>query len=112
MCNATPFCMRRIIFLEQEIAKKQPVNLLYTNTIEELCELIQAITKLQRFRWGDLVSQDDAMREELMENLIEEIGDVINVLNVLTNRLKISDNVQDGRFDKLVRWKGRIESNV
>lgn len=70
------------------------------NTMEELAELIQAISKVKRY----------GLTEELKENLEEEVADVILMTSLIMNKY----NLNSENIDKIIvnktnrlrkRWK-------
>ena len=55
------------------------------NTMEELAELIQAISKVKRY----------GLTEELKENLEEEVADVILMTSLIMNKYNLSSENMD-----------------
>lgn len=58
----------------------------YTKTIEELAELIQAITKIQRFGLYSY-NPEDRHKVTNLKHVLEEISDVENALANLKDRI-------------------------
>ena len=70
------------------------------NTIEELAELIQAISKVKRY----------GLTKELKENLEEEVADVILMTSLIMNKYNLSseniDKIMINKTNRLrKRWK-------
>ena len=70
------------------------------NTMEELAELIQAISKVKRY----------GLTEELKENLEEEVADVILMTSLIMNKYDLSseniDKIMIHKTNRLrKRWK-------
>ena len=70
------------------------------NTMEELAELIQAISKVKRY----------GLTEELKENLEEEVADVILMTSLIMNKYDLSsenmDKIMINKTNRLrKRWK-------
>lgn len=80
-----------------------------TTCMEECAELIQAIGKLKRFNPED--PDNKAGRNELIENLYEEIADVLICIEILTEiyGLKLSD-MRRMAHHKVWRMKRRMEA--
>ena len=71
--------------------------------IEELSELIKAISKLQRFDYYDKLLRCDY--SEIYENLYEEIGDVIIMLLQFICKNNLSQEIiYDKISEKLIRY--------
>ena len=71
--------------------------------IEELSELIKAISKLQRFDYCDNLLRCDY--NEIYDNLYEEIGDVIIMLLQFICKNKLSEQIiYDKISEKLIRY--------
>lgn len=70
------------------------------NTMEELAELIQAISKVKRY----------GLTEKLKENLEEEVADVILMTSLIMNKYNLSseniDKIMVHKTNRLrKRWK-------
>ena len=70
------------------------------NTMEELAELIQAISKVKRY----------GLTKELKENLEEEVADVILMTSLIMNKYNLSseniDKIMVHKTNRLrKRWK-------
>ena len=70
------------------------------NTMEELAELIQAISKVKRY----------GLTKELKENLEEEVADVILMTSLIMNKYDLSseniDKIMVNKTNRLrKRWK-------
>ena len=70
------------------------------NTMEELAELIQAISKVKRY----------GLTKELKENLEEEVADVILMTSLIMNKYDLSseniDKIMINKTNRLrKRWK-------
>ena len=71
--------------------------------IEELSELIKAISKLQRFDYNDKQLRNEY--SEIYDNLYEEIGDVIIMLLQFICKNKLSEQIiYDKISEKLIRY--------
>ena len=71
--------------------------------IEEMSEVIKALTKLKRARSGNLPFP------ERIADLTEEIADATIMLEQLRLFLAINDDVCDVMDAKVMRLKGRVE---
>ena len=72
------------------------------NTMEELAELIQAISKVKRY----------GLTEELKENLEEEVADVILMTSLIMNKYDLSsENIDKIIVDKTNRLRKRWKEN-
>ena len=72
------------------------------NTMEELAELIQAISKVKRY----------GLTEELKENLEEEVADVILMTSLIMNKYDLSsENIDKIMVDKTNRLRKRWKEN-
>ena len=68
------------------------------NTMEELAELIQAISKVKRY----------GLTKELKENLEEEVADVILMTSLIMNKYDLSsENIDKFMVDKTNRLRKR-----
>lgn len=68
------------------------------NTMEELAELIQAISKVKRY----------GLTKELKENLEEEVADVILMTSLIMNKYDLnSENIDKIMVDKTNRLRKR-----
>ena len=68
------------------------------NAMEELAELIQAISKVKRY----------GLTEELKENLEEEVADVILMTSLIMNKYDLSsENIDKIMIDKTNRLRKR-----
>ena len=72
------------------------------NTMEELAELIQAISKVKRY----------GLTKELKENLEEEVADVILMTSLIMNKYDLSsENIDKIIVDKTNRLRKRWKEN-
>ncbi len=104
-----------MIPLTPHLLHKQNIrNLLHANTaennnaicMEECAELIQAISKMQRY-WLD---SDDGIKAKM--NLVEEIADVIICIDLLKEMYCIGNTTLETMIDaKMDRNLRRIEEN-
>lgn len=74
---------------------------------EECAELIQAISKLTRFLQANEYQNKEA---DLKTHLYEEIADVEICIQMLKNRYKCDESVQNWKRKKVERWQKRIEN--
>lgn len=104
-----------MIPLTPHLLHKQNIReLLHANTaennnaicMEECAELIQAISKMQRYG----LDSDEGVKA--MMNLIEEMADVIICIDLLKEMYYIGDTTLDAMIDaKMARNLRRIEDN-
>jgi NTP pyrophosphatase (non-canonical NTP hydrolase) len=74
---------------------------------EECAELIQVISKVKRFGWDNHNPFNTPIKTN-REHLIEELGDVLALIDVIKNEYSIPDNLLDNaknnKIDKLKNW--------
>lgn len=77
-------------------------------TIEELSELIQALTKLQRYRTQDITLT--ATRSMVYNNITEELSDVYLVLEQIKTLYLIADTEIDEIIsEKILRTLNKLQ---
>lgn len=90
----------------EQIARHYGIEPQSRQTIEEMAELTQAITKFWRY------TGDDAQQLKWLKNAIaEEIGDVEIMLEQLKILFGIESDVAECRAFKLIRQLERIEKD-
>ena len=75
-------------------------------TAEECAELAQSCLKLVRAMNGETPVSVDAAKEDLLEDLLEELADVRNMVEVMTISLTMDEysrmrNIQDYKLDRM-----------
>ena len=93
--------MERIERISREVLDFNGYEAQSLIAIEEMSELIQALSKYRRYGYEN-VSQ------EIKDNVIEEIADVHNMLVQLEMYFDI-EKMNKVRIEKIERIKGRIE---
>lgn len=74
---------------------------------EECCELAQALLKLQRIDMK--VNTAAATREQVTDQITEEIADVLNLIELIEMHLGIDlEKVSLIRNEKMGRWADRL----
>lgn len=93
--------MERIERISREVLDFNGYEAQSLIAIEEMSELIQALSKYRRYGYENA-------SQEIKDNVIEEIADVHNMLVQLEMYFDI-EKINKVRIEKIERIKGRIE---
>lgn len=88
------------------IRHKLPETELLAQLAEESAELAQAALKLRRAIDG--TNHTPVTTESAWDNLMEEVGDVLNCLDVFFTGSTM-ENIMVNRRQKIIRWADRLE---
>lgn len=103
--------------MSKRVSDYIPERVAYSQLAEECVELAHAALKLSRFADPDQIKTVGAAHEdEVIRNVIEEIGDVLCCLDVLMEFSRIGgvvmidDAITEAQEMKYQRWLGRLEN--
>lgn len=88
--------------LNRDICNKLNEDNVFRVTIEELAELIQAVTKMYRYKFDGNYDDIDTLNK-CIENLTEEMADVLIVIN----RLKYIFGINERDLQKIINFKDK-----
>lgn len=91
-----------------EIGKSYNTEYLTGLAMEECAELIQALNKLNRHKYGEYKGKE----AELLDHLFEEIADVEICLQILKNKFKCENEVYNWKNQKINRWLKRLKEQM
>lgn len=99
--------MDRYTQTQQKIAKHYGAGEQSRQTIEEMAELTQALTKFWRYK-----GVEQATYNELKSDIIEEIADVQNMIEQLAFLFNAGDTVETIKRQKIDRQAKRVRHEM